>query len=85
MRTIILLIAVAATACTSHTGELGRESTPGCAKAERAHAKANKDYEDARQRAVESPTERSQRKLAEASADLAKAANAGAAAGCLQN
>jgi len=74
MRPMILLSVLMLTACG---GGLARdEDAPACASVaakQRAAEKVDKDYEDLRQRTVDSPTEKNQQKLAEAATESAAA------------
>jgi hypothetical protein len=77
MRPLILLSVLMLTACGG--GSLARGGdAPACAGVaakQRAVEKVDKDYEELRQRTVESPTEKNQQKLADMATESA-AANA---------
>lgn len=77
MRTLMVVSAVLLTACGGE-GLARGEPEPACASvahAQRVAARTDKQYEELRQRAVASPTEKNQQKLAEAASEAA-AANA---------
>jgi hypothetical protein len=75
MRPLILLSVLLLAACGG--GGLARgDDAPACASVaakQRAAEKVDKDYEELRQRTVESPTEKNQRKLAEVATESAAA------------
>ena len=75
MRPSILFFAFLLTAC-GRDGLARDEGAPACASVaakQRTAAKVDKAYEDIRQRTVASPTEKNQRKLAEAAEESAAA------------